>query len=547
MKAYLKTIIFTAIGAACFSLASCNNTKVEEPDYYDPTHNPFGKYDEPVRVKGVMEYVAHNDSRVPTNITPETNKFITKIKDEMNIQWEYLWKVPSTQYENKLTAQLLSKTHPDILKLNATQYEQLLKKGMLKDLTETYKYASPKAKEFLFRNPEVIERLKTEDGKIYAIPQYDDINREVPVMYYRKDWLKSNNLSIPTTPAELKNVLKTFKEKEGATSGIGLSKSFVGSYLTLDRYLQSFGANPFSWIDDGNGHLVSSETTDDTKNALKYYADLYKEGLISVDFAATDVAGAETAIKSGKTGIIFGPWWQYEYPLADILPSQDWGCAPIPLAEGASIIIPKQQISYYYVCTKDFKHPEILMKMINAYIEWDGTEGCKPEDGYVWSWVPTQFYDPNEVDTQYHLFQEQIKIDPKAEKPAPEEWTNHLKNLWSVYPEYLKWKEDHGSTKFQANWFANILGRLTDEGAWKVILDTRATNRVVYEEFYDLPTASQKNFGGQISTHVSEYFIKAIMGQVDIDSTWSSYIAEWKSLGGDGCEREVNEWYQTHK
>ena len=96
-------------------------------------------------------------------------------------------------------------------------------------------------------------------------------------------------------------------------------------------------------------------------------------------------------------------------------------------------------------------------------------------------------------------------------------------------------------------WFANILGRLTDEGAWKVILDTRATNRVVYEEFYDLPTASQKNFGGQISTHVSEYFIKAIMGQVDIDSTWSSYIAEWKSLGGDGCEQEVNEWYQTHK
>ena len=37
------------------------------------------------------------------------------------------------------------------------------------------------------------------------------------------------------------------------------------------------------------------------------------------------------------------------------------------------------------------------------------------------------------------------------------------------------------------------------------------------------------------------------MGQVDIDSTWSSYIAEWKSLGGDGCEKEVNEWYQTHK
>ena len=41
---------------------------------------------------------------------------------------------------------------------------------------------------------------------------------------------------------ELTKVLKVFKEKEGATSGLGLSKSMVGSYLTLDRYLQVFGA-----------------------------------------------------------------------------------------------------------------------------------------------------------------------------------------------------------------------------------------------------------------------------------------------------------------
>ena len=65
-------------------------------------------------------------------------------------------------------------------------------------------------------------------------------------MYYRADWLKKNNLSVPTTPEELTKVLKVFKEKENATSGLGLSKSMVGSYLTLDRYLQVFGANPFS-------------------------------------------------------------------------------------------------------------------------------------------------------------------------------------------------------------------------------------------------------------------------------------------------------------
>ena len=90
-------------------------------------------------------------------------------------------------------------------------------------------------------------------------------------------------------------------------------------------------------------------------------------------------------------------------------------------------------------------------------------------------------------------------------------------------------------------------GRLTDEGAWKAILDTRASNRVIFEEFYDLPTESQKNFGGQISTHVSEYFIKAIMGTVNIDSTWNDYVKEWNTLGGSDCEKEVNEWYAAQQ
>ena len=50
-----------------------------------------------------------------------------------------------------------------------------------------------------------------------------------------------------------------------------------------------------------------------------------------------------------------------------------------------------------------------------------------------------------------------------------------------------------------------------------------------------------------MSTHVNQYFIAAIMGNVDIDKTWDSYVAEWKSLGGSKCTAEVNEWYKTHK
>ena len=141
MKSKFIAMVLTAIGLASFSLSSCTSSTPKEEDYYDPEHKPFGKYDEVVKVKGVMEFLAHNDSRVPSDITPETNVFIRKLKEDMNIQWDYLWKVPSTQYENRLTATMLGKQQPNILKLNGSQYQQFLKNGLLKDLTETYKYA----------------------------------------------------------------------------------------------------------------------------------------------------------------------------------------------------------------------------------------------------------------------------------------------------------------------------------------------------------------------------------------------------------------------
>ena len=323
----IKTLTMCALAICAISgIVSCGQTtNVDDgsEDYKDPTYNPFGKYDEPVRVNGVMEYLAHNDSRVPTSITPDNQVFIKKIKEEMNIDWKYLWKAPSTQYENKLTSTMLSKKYPDILKVNASQYEEFYKRGLLKDLTETYKYASPKTKAYLNRDPDVVNSLKTEDGKIYAIPQYDDINREMPVMYYRRDWLKTNGDKVPTTPDELKTLLTSFKNNQNATAGLALSKSFYGSYFTMDRYLQMFGAKPYSWVKDSSGNLVASENTNEAKAALTYMRDLYENQLISKDFAATDASSVEANIKTGKTGVVFGPWWQYEYPIGDLLNDQD--------------------------------------------------------------------------------------------------------------------------------------------------------------------------------------------------------------------------------
>ena len=43
----------------------------------------------------------------------------------------------------------------------------------------------------------------------------------------------------------------------------------------------------------------------------------------------------------------------------------------------------------------------------------------------------------------------------------------------------------------------------------------------------------------------SEYTQKAIMGAIDIDSTWDKYVEDWKIYGGDKFIELYTDWYHN--
>ena len=190
---FVRICCFALAFLFAVSLVSCFGGNDDNgPDYDDPTRNPFGRYENTVKITGVMEYQVHNDSRVPQNITPDNQAYIRLIKERLNIEFSYLWKVPPTQYSEKLSLSMLANELPDIFKVTASDYASLKKAGMLKNLATAYEYASEDVKTFLNRDPDVIRRLTDSDGGIYAVPQYSDNRRGVPVMYIRQDWLDAS-------------------------------------------------------------------------------------------------------------------------------------------------------------------------------------------------------------------------------------------------------------------------------------------------------------------------------------------------------------------
>lgn len=540
-------ILFSAV--FCLGLAACGSDGDSGgADYDDPTRNPFGKYETTVKITGVMEYQAHNDSRVPQNITPDNQAFIRIIKDRLNLEFSYLWKVPPTQYSEKLSLSMLSNELPDIFKVSASDYSALKKAGMLKDLSTAYEYASPDVKTFLNRDPSIIESLTDEEGHIYAVPQYSDNRRGVSVMYIRKDWLDDCNLNVPTTPDELYTVLKAFKTKKGADCGLAMSNAISGSYFSIDRYMNMFGAAPYSWLKGEDGILYAGEISEDSKTALVWLNKLYSEGLLMKDLAAATVDMVQQNVLGDKCGVVIGPWWQFEYPLGTAIGNDDeWIAAQMPLAEGKCAVTDRQQVEFYYVVNKKCKNPEALFKMINMYIALDGTPEAEPEQGYVWSWCPTQFYDPYDINEQFVEINKQLETDPLAEGEAPAEWTAHMKKIWAAYPEYLIWNADHFATKYQENMFANVMTRVNKDGAWAQIVNLYdVEQRVTYDEFYGVTTPAMSKKGSIMSDEVEEYYLKVIMGEKNISSSWDSFVSNWSKIGGTEVTAEVNAWYQEN-
>ncbi|MFS0613102.1 hypothetical protein [Bacillus subtilis] len=107
-------------------LSACNS-KEGSGDSNQPTNNaegntgdkePLGKYENPVTVTMVSGYRKPEDPKTPKGITPQTNGYVTKLKEMLNIDLKYDWEVPNEQFEQKFSLAIASGDFPDIMSID---------------------------------------------------------------------------------------------------------------------------------------------------------------------------------------------------------------------------------------------------------------------------------------------------------------------------------------------------------------------------------------------------------------------------------------------
>ncbi|MGG3836844.1 extracellular solute-binding protein [Paenibacillus thiaminolyticus] len=542
----LLSLAFVSTLAGCGSQQGASPTAGETPaaaEENEISTDPLWKYPEPVKVTQVIGYGAPEDPKTPKGTTPATNAYLKKLKEMLNIEVEFLWQVPSDQAQQKFSLAIASGDLPDVFEIGITDYEKFKEDDMLEDLTEAYeKYASPELKAYVEADGGKTLEMYKSDGKILALPNFEDPFMSAQILWLRKDWLDKLNLSVPQTMDELEKVAEAFvnQDPDGNgkkdTYGIAFNKDLVSWGFDARGFFYSMGAYPKAWIKNAEGALVPGEIQPETKAVLERMNQWYSKGLIDKEFAFKDIDKVVEDVVAGKVGIAFGEWWYPNWPLnmnRDQNPEAEWIAVPIPSYDGkpGQTLIPSQRLSRIYAVRKGYEHPEAIIKMANFYLELEKPkykDEVKAENGYVYNWYQPRFYNPFDFETAYTEVNEALKNKKEqidSDNPTSVE-------VFDAATKYLQGDK--------AMW-GMYTSRAAEDGGWGITRQLRDKPYVV-NEFYGTATPTMTEKSASLNKMTDEMFTKIIMGSAPL-SEFEKYAESWKKLGGQDITDEVNEWY----
>ena len=386
-------LILTLLAGCSFGTGGTKKTdgdvsSVKDRENWDIAEtSPLGKYPELVTYTlGQMK--GTNNSNLPEGQTYEDNAYTRYLKKTLNVQNKNIFMESEERYDEALNILVKDRNLPDIFLVSDREtLEELVENDLIEDLTEVYKRcASDKIQEMYESYGKELLASGTFDGKLFALPE-TAIDDGSQLLWLRRDWMEQLGVKEPKTLDEALSVIRAFQENRmGAEEGedpVGLvcDPGLVGTVSTsysVDSVFEMFGAYPQQWIKNADGEIVYGSLTEETKEALGYLRELYKQGILDPDFALRAQNNIRDLVVNGKCGAFFGLWWTPNNPLMDEYRKNketDW--EPYYLTADAKRTVEVYSTfwdSKYVVVRKGYEHPEIVMKILSVLFDYSRYE-----------------------------------------------------------------------------------------------------------------------------------------------------------------------------
>jgi putative aldouronate transport system substrate-binding protein len=523
---------------------------------------PLGKYPQLVTIRMTKDTSQADDWKWEAmkglGETVADNRYTRQITDKLNVKVVYDWVVDSSQFLTKTKVTIASGNLPDIFRVQLPDLNQLAMAGQIQEMGPSIdKYASDVTKHFNTMDGGLVMAAISVNGKVMGLPQPTASIGFNNYLWIRTDWLKKYNLAAPKTMDDLLNIMGTFVKNDpagtGKTYSILLCKptdnEYGGIWSTIQGFFWCYNSYPLSWMKDGKGGLVYGAILPQTKDALRVLAKMYKDGWIDPEWTVKDFDKAREIVAAGKCGVEIGYHWMTHSSLKfsrENDPNADWAAFALPPATDAKVVKARTDLGLRstFVVKKGFKNPEAIVKMMNLYNEDNFGKNADYEywsQPYIngklvndiWYFGPIDslydWIDVDGIDGSAAAFAGKVK--PEDVKGPAKSFYNNIKNDWAWMAMFGPVDSMPGA--HSAGYFMSMQVHNPDVN-------------ISPNQFVGAPTPTMVERWAQLLELRDTAVAKIITGQLDVDSGFNQFVADWKKAGGDKITAEVNDWYKAN-
>ncbi|SFJ80428.1 putative aldouronate transport system substrate-binding protein [Paenibacillus sp. UNC496MF] len=488
----------------------------------------------------------------------DKNSVYDAYAEELGINIKNKWIVDSKQYDDKVNLTVASGDLPDLMKVNATQLQQLVENDLVYDLTDVYdRYASENTKKFMTADGGAELNAAKFDGKLMAIPVTDSPYNSAQFLFVRKDWLTKLNLPEPTTMDNLLQVIEGFTKNDpdgngkNDSYGIIAQKEIYNQAFSFAGLFNGYHAYPGAWVKDASGKLVYGSIQPEMKTALQALQEMYKAGEIDPEFFTKDHTKENELVANDQAGLAFGQFWTTSWPLPsavvkDNKVTQEWEVYPIPSVDdqpamtqigmNSGNIIVGTGVNGYYVVSKESKHPEAAIKLLNKFIDVDTVFPTPETERFHKGKTSDAYWKLNPIIVMSQDAQARAggQLPKAVEAKDPSMVADSV--VGSAYYKDVEayWGGNAG------NWSSWMVAK--PHGSLDIMNQYLTSNRFWFDSFAGAPTPTMASKKSVLDQKEQELYTKIITGKAPIGD-FDKFVGEWSSLGGEQMTQEVNDWY----
>lgn len=552
----IQLLVLSALVASSTVLGACGkkDKSVETPKPEAPTaeavkkEDPFGKYAEEVPQTSIR--IKTSWMTLDEGEDENNNAWTRYLKDKLNIKLTQLWTAPDwgQPFDEKVNISITTDNLPDSIPVYTTLFYRIANGKKAADLTEAYeKYASDTLRKVAEFNNSVGLKSATFDGKLYGIGSPPSA-WDRAFVWVRKDWLTKLNLQAPKTIEDIYAIATAFATQDPNGDGkqdeigIQLNKGFFNGTSDIKYLFAAYNAYPHLWVEK-DGKLERGAIQPEAKEVLKKLADLYKNKVISPEFATKDPynEGNQDVI-NGKVGLVFNLSKTSAFGEIgeSVKKGAEWECYEMPTVDGGLYKTPSEsRVGNFMAASAKNQHPEAVIKMINLSLEvgkanpqfvTDNGLNMSPSGKMVFWCNPSNISNPENDPAKYTNVLAALKSGDGSKLNFIE------KEDYDKASEYNKdkTKGDWGYAKY-----------LQDGGAVELAL-TKYKDSVYLDPAWGPETKSWMESGQDLSNKCIEFYTKAIMTG-NVDQEFDNWVNYFNTQGGKDATAEINEWYAANK